>query len=457
MSRLHRFFRKMNVQLFVAFLAFSALFLLLVTNVMSFNWNQMFAGFLNKDLEKTGYLLIDDMRQQKIKDASLTPEQRDWLQRRSALLGVLLEFESHDRTKVWLDTFARAGKRADADYGVELPYMNEGNREGYLKLADIEQHGTLNSAFQAFQEGLRLRTNLMYALIIVAAVGFGYVFSKRMSRHLSRVYTVAEEIGSGNREVRAPLKGPEEVRRLAATLNNLSAELKRQEDWRHHLMEDFMHELRTPLTSMLSRVEAIVDGLLQPDSLQMKEISEELERLNRLVNDLERLSEAEAARFTMIIKRTDMVELVRRIYNQHKALAKGKGIKLMLQTTMVPCYAELDRDKIVQVMTNIVLNAIKYTPAGGIVTLGADWTQDQTMLTCEDTGIGISPDDLPYIFNRLYRADKSRSRFTGGVGLGLSVAKALVEAHNGTIDAVSKVGGGSRFTIKLPNEYKAYP
>ncbi|WJH32710.1 ATP-binding protein [Paenibacillus sp. CC-CFT747] len=455
MNELRRFLRKMNVQLFLAFLMVSVLFLILVTNVTSFNLQQMLNGFVARDLERTGYLLLDDMREHGIRDKPLTLDQRDWLQRRAALYGVLMEFRNKDRSVVWFQTIQRIGQQT-AVIEKELPYLYDGMTLGYLRLADREQSTSLNPAIQGYQESLVWRTKLLYSLLFLVAVVVSYLIAKRLSRHLNRVYRMAEEIGSGNRSIRIPLEGPEEVRRLTATLNNMSAELKRQEDWRHQLMEDFMHELRTPLTSVLPRVEAMVDGLLKPDPAQMQEIYEELERFTRLVNDLERLSEAEAARFAMIIKRTNMVKLTLQIYNQHKALAKEKGIKLKLEATNVPCYAEIDRDKIVQVMTNVVLNAIKYTPPGGRVTLMTDWTEDHILLACEDTGIGISTQDLPYIFNRLYRADKSRSRFSGGVGLGLSIAKALVEAHNGELTASSQVGKGSRFMIKLPNRYQAY-
>jgi signal transduction histidine kinase len=273
---------------------------------------------------------------------------------------------------------------------------------------------------------------------------------------LKNVYDLANQISLGKRDITIPVKGPEEVRRLAATLNEMSKELKKQEDWRHHLMEDLAHELRTPLTSLLSQIEAIVDGVYEADNERMQDIYEELIRLSRLVNDLERLSEAEGARFTMNIRRTNMVQLAKRVYSNYLPVARSKSIKLNFESANVPCYAEVDRDKIVQVISNLVLNAIKYTPEGGKVTLGVDWNVNETIIYCEDNGMGISEQDLPYIFNRLYRADKSRSRFSGGVGLGLSIAKALVEAHDGKIEAESQLGKGSRFTVTLPNVYNPY-
>jgi signal transduction histidine kinase len=150
-----------------------------------------------------------------------------------------------------------------------------------------------------------------------------------------------------------------------------------------------------------------------------------------------------------------MTQLTQRVYRNFVPLAKSKGVKLQFVDNHVPCHAEVDRDKIVQVVSNIVSNAIKYTEMGGTVKLGISYDSEYTVIFCEDTGIGISKEDLPYIFNRLYRADKSRSRFTGGVGLGLSIAKALIEAHDGSFEVESELGKGSVFQIRIPNEYKA--
>lgn len=456
MTNMLRFLRKMNVILFLTFLLFSMVFIALIVGLYNLNWNQLFDSFKAKDLEKTAFLLMDDMRREDIGEGPLNAEQQDWLRRRAVLYGVLIRFESKSGKEVWVDTFSRADRKPSDDVMRETPYVNSGNLIGNIQLSNLAQKGELDPAFQGFQELLKTRTRLLVGAIIVAAILFSLIISRKLSQHLQHVYSMAAEISAGKRDVRIAVRGPEEVRRLATTLNDMTTELKRQEDWRHHLMEDFMHELRTPLTSILSQVEAIVDGLFEPDNERLQDIYDEMVRLSRLVNDLERLSEAEAARFTMNVRQTDMTELVRRVHSNYRALAREKGIKLLFEPTNVPCYAEVDRDKIVQVITNLVLNGIKYTSSGGSVRLVVDWSLDSIIVMCEDTGIGIKADDLPYIFNRLYRADKSRSRFSGGVGLGLSIAKALVEAHHGVIEAESRVGHGSRFSVRLPNVYNAF-
>lgn len=193
---------------------------------------------------------------------------------------------------------------------------------------------------------------------------------------------------------------------------------------------------------------------MKPDEAMMKDIYEELERLSRLINDMERLSEAESARFSLRIERTDIVRLARRVYDNFLPLARNKGLRMIFESTNVPCFCEVDRDKMIQVISNIISNAIKYNRDGGKIWLSVDYTPDYTFIICTDNGIGISEEDLPYIFNRLYRADKSRSRFNSGVGLGLSIVEALVQAHGGEVKAESELGKGTRITVKLPNKFE---
>lgn len=454
MRALLRLFSKMNVILYASFLLYSVLFILLISGIDNYNWQQMFTNFQREDLQRNAYLIMDDMRSEGIAAGPLTEEQRGWLQRRAAMYGVVLHFENSGRQEVWFDSFAKANHPLSG--AIEVPFMTAGKLQGYLRMDSILDKTELEPAYVEFKKSIDFRSRLLFIAILCASTVFSFFIAKKLTKRLNNVYALASEIRSGNRNIEIPVKGPAEIRRLAATLNEMTKELKKQEDWRHHLMEDLTHELRTPLTSLLTQIEAIVDGLFEPDPKRMQDIYEELIRLSRLVNDLERLSEAESARFSLNIKRTNMVQLANTVYTNFIPVARGKNIKLIFEPAYVPCYAEVDRDKIVQVLSNIVLNAIKYTSEGGKVHIGVSWSPDCTIISCEDNGIGISETDMPYIFNRLYRADKSRSRFSGGVGLGLSIAKELVEAHKGTIGVTSALGRGSRFTVTIPNEYARY-
>jgi signal transduction histidine kinase len=455
MRKLFPIFRKMSFILFASFLIYSIGIVLLISFVNNTNWISLFTRFQATQIAKNSYLVMDDMREYGIVRGPLTNEQRLWLQRRSALYGILLRFESADRKEVWFDTYIKVDLPVSGK-SIESPYTAHGDVQGYLRMEYIESSKELEPAYKEFMESISFRSKLLLSGVVALSILLSYFIAGGLTRGLSDVFRMADEIGKGNRDVSPPLKGLEEVRRLAATLHGMTKELKKQEDWRHALMEDLTHELRTPLTTLQTQIEVIVDGVYEPEPSRLQDIYDELIRLSRLVNDLERLSEAESARFSLNIRRTNMVDLARTVHSHFMSLAKSKLIKLTFEPAYVPCYAEVDKDKIVQVLSNLIANAIKYTPEHGKVAISVAWSVDSTLFVVEDNGIGIGEQDLPYIFNRLYRADKSRSRFSGGVGLGLSIAKALTEAHNGTIEAESRLGAGSRFTVILPNKSAAY-
>ncbi|GIP31052.1 cell wall metabolism sensor histidine kinase WalK [Paenibacillus sp. J2TS4] len=445
------FFRRMNVLLFLAFFSFSLIFILILTILYNINWEQLFNKYHTSLLNSNVYKLMDDMRSKGL-TGSLGSEDEEWLRRRANLYGILIRYTDEREQQVWFDMIAESE-------GVELEklepvsYVLRGEITGKVTAAHLVARKNLSPAMIQYQETMRTRLKLIYTSVLVVSLMFSLWIARMLSRHLTLLEEQTNLIRMGKRELNIPIRGPEEVRKLAVTMNGMVKELKKQDDWRQHLMEDLTHELRTPLTSMLSQIEAIQDGIYEPDEERMSEIYEELERLSRLINDMERLSEAESAKFNLNIKRTDMVKLGRRVYENFQPLARNKSIRLTFEGSTVPCFCEVDRDKTIQIISNIVSNANKYNRPGGTVHLSVSCGPDHTYIVCRDTGIGIEEEDLPYIFNRLYRADKSRSRFNSGVGLGLSIVQALVEAHHGEVEAESEYGKGSVFTVRIPNKY----
>ncbi|WP_238392471.1 sensor histidine kinase [Paenibacillus antri] len=452
MKGLLRYLRRMNVLLFTAFFFFSLVFILLISSAHRFHWDSLFSTYQRSLLDGNAYRLMDDMRQAEIRASAPEEEEIAWVKRRANLYGILIQYTSLDGRTIWIDTI-RDFDEAYLEEANEYPYIIDGRTVGTLKAANLAARNKLNPTMIEYQEQLEFRSKILYASIIVIAFLLSFWIARVLSRHLKLLEEQTNQIRMGRRELRISSKGPEEVRMLAVTLDEMVKELKKQEDWRQHLMEDLTHELRTPLTSMLTQIEAIQDGVYEADEQRMQEIFEELERLSRLINDLERLSEAESARFSIHIEKTDMVRLARKVHENFRTLASSQGIQLTFESTNVPCFCEVDRDKIVRVVSNVLSNAIKYNQPGGTVKLRIECEPEHTDIICEDTGIGIGEEDLPYIFNRLYRADKSRSRFNSGVGLGLSIVKALVDAHNGTVWAESELGVGSAFTVRIPAKY----
>ncbi len=453
MSNIKRFFRKMNVLLFITFFCFSLVFIYAISNLYNFHWDQLFTSYQTNLLTSHAYKLMDDMRIEGITSGPVSKEEQSWMVRRSNLYGILIQFKSKDKQEIWVDMMSDFEKDALSD-AVEVPFVVDGETRGYIQAAYLGANNELNPIVIEYRETMKFRSRIIYIFVIIVSFLVSLLISRLLSKNLKNLEEKTNLIRMGKRDLTIPIQGPEEVRKLAETLSEMMKELKKQEDWRRHLMEDLTHELRTPLTSMLSQLEAIIDGIYEADEAKMQDIYEELERLSRLINDMERLSEAESARFSLDIRRTDMVRLARKVYNNFLPLARNKGLRMVFESTNVPCFCEVDRDKMIQVISNILSNAIKYNKAGGKIWLSVEYTPEYTLITCEDDGIGISDEDLPYIFNRLYRADKSRSRFNSGVGLGLSIVEALVEAHGGEVRAESELGKGTKIAVKIPNVYE---
>ena len=211
---------------------------------------------------------------------------------------------------------------------------------------------------------------------------------------------------------------------------------------------DVSHELRTPLTAIQGSLEGLVDGVLPGTQETYLQIHAEAQRLNRLVNDLQELSRVESHAFELERHTVDVAGLMRTVLKRMSPVAAAHGLELKSQPLPVLPPLQGDEDRLLQVVSNIVANALNYTPEGGTVTLSARRVADEVQLAVRDTGVGIAAEHLPRIFDRFYRIDKSRSRQAGGSGIGLTVARALVEAHGGRIWAESEgPGRGSTFTV----------
>ncbi len=298
---------------------------------------------------------------------------------------------------------------------------------------------------------------LLWALLgagLAAAAVSGFV-TLRLTRPLRAMVRATQHIAAGHYQERVPLFGsvdrPDELTELALHFNRMAEHLARSEERRRQLIGDVAHELRTPLTTIKGYLEGLTDGVLPPERETYLLICQEAERMSRLVHDLQELSRVEAGAYDLQRRPVHLATLletaVRRLSPQYQA--KGVALHLHLPRHLPTVY--VDRDRMLQVLTNLLGNALHYTPAGGRVTLEASRRSRMVEVTIRDTGIGIPPEHLPYIFQRFYRVDKSRSRIGGGSGIGLTIAKHWVEAHGGRIWATSAgAGQGSAFTFTLP-------
>jgi signal transduction histidine kinase len=213
---------------------------------------------------------------------------------------------------------------------------------------------------------------------------------------------------------------------------------------------DIAHDLRTPLTVITGYIEALRDGDLQPTPARFEAIHDEAQHLKRLVQDLRTLSLADAGELSLNCQLVSVPELLDRVATAHQHQAEQQQINLEVHPAEALPDLNVDFDRMVQVLGNLVSNALRYTPESGQIILSARTQDDAVLLRVKDTGHGIPPDELPRIFNRFYRADKSRQQDEGESGLGLAIARAIVEAHGGSISAKSEMGQGTTFQILLP-------
>jgi len=212
---------------------------------------------------------------------------------------------------------------------------------------------------------------------------------------------------------------------------------------------DVAHEFRTPVATLQSHLEAMIDGIWKPDTQRLKSCHEEVLRIGRMVGDLEKLARYEGENLVLNKELFDIAELIKIIVQNFESDFKAKGVELKFESIKQKILA--DRDKVSQIIVNLLSNALKYTPEGGTVGIELSVSDREVKIIVRDNGSGISAEDLPYIFERFYRADKSRNRSTGGSGIGLTIAKSLVEAHNGKIEVKSELGKGTEFIVSLPS------
>ncbi len=284
-------------------------------------------------------------------------------------------------------------------------------------------------------------------MTLVISLGMSVFFATRISKPLSLVNAKTKEIASGSYADKiVHCTNIIEADDLIDSVNALASTLQAQQEIKKQMAHDYAHEFRTPLATIQSNLEGIIDGVFEPTNERIESIRQEILRLSRMVSQIDKIVEIEKSDISLQKEQFDLSELLRLNLMSFESEAKAKNIELRLQAE--PCTITADRDKISQVIINLLSNALKYTDEGQ-VTVTLKSYSDVACFSVADTGIGISGDDLPHIFEHFYRADKSRARDTGGAGIGLAVAKSIVHAHGGKIEAKSEHTKGSEFIVTL--------
>ena len=295
-----------------------------------------------------------------------------------------------------------------------------------------------------------LRLAPVGAVVIGFSLMIGLVLSRGISRPLEELAKATRAVAAGDLSTRVPTHGAGEIGELAAAFNTMTQELARADELRRNLTADVAHELRTPLSVIRAKLEGVLDGVYPATPEHLEPVLEEIRLLTQLVEDLRLLALAEAGQLTLEKRATDIGDLLQDAQVNFSPQAADRGVTLTLDLPTELPQVMVDRRRIAQVLGNLLTNALRHTPGGGCVTLSAAASEGMVKVTVADTGKGIPSEDLPYIFERFWRGDKSRSRAAGGTGLGLAIARQLVEVHGGTIRVESTPGQGSQFWFTLP-------
>lgn len=287
-------------------------------------------------------------------------------------------------------------------------------------------------------------------LAIAIALLFTFFLSRRILAPVKSLTLAARRLGQGDLSQRVQFKDKGEMGELAQAFNSMASDLERVEQLRRSMIADAAHELRTPLSNIRGYLEAIRDGIKKPDTDTIHSLDEEATMLSRLVDDLQELSLAEAGELKLVCQSEDVAVLIKQTVAGVQAQAATKGVSVSIDLPARLSPVDIDYNRISQVLRNLLENAVAHTDKGGTVMVTARQEGSRVEVAVIDTGEGIPAEDLPNIFERFYRVDKSRARATGGNGLGLTIAKRLVEAHGGKIEVQSEPGKGSCFTFTLP-------
>jgi two-component system sensor histidine kinase BaeS len=338
--------------------------------------------------------------------------------------------------------------RADRNRSISLNV--DGQIVGYL----LPETGSQISQLAADTLVSRINQAAIKAAIFASAVALGLALflSYRLLRPVSELTQAVQKLADGDLVQRVPVRGSDELATLADTFNQMLASLQLAESRRQALTADIAHELRTPLAVQRAHLEALEDGIYDLNIESLKPIEEHNYLLTRLVEDLRTLALADSGQLELVKTPTDLSDLVKRVITRLEPQAADRQIKIRYSLSESPLYVNVDPQRIEQILNNLLDNAMRYTTQGGWVRIQTSIIDKICILTVQDNGPGISSEDIHRIFERFYRAEKSRSRAEGGTGLGLSIAKKIASAHGGSLKADNHPDGGAIFTLTLPIE-----
>jgi len=299
---------------------------------------------------------------------------------------------------------------------------------------------------------LRLLTPVVYLSILPAilTLTIGVLLTRRVVHPLADVIAAAQNVAAGDLATRVEVRGPQDLQALTDSFNQMAEALDRSDSERRNMLADVAHELRTPLSVIRGRLEGIIDNVYEPDVAQIARVLEETYLLERLVDDLHLLTLVETRQLPFTTISTNMIDLAARAVDLFSPQAEERGIELVLEADPTTPEVIADPQRIEQVIGNLLANALRYTPEDGQIVIEVSHQKDRAQFIIRDNGPGVPDDDLPHLFDRFWRGEKSRGRSSGGAGLGLAIARQLVEAQGGNIFAYNLPDRGFVVGFDLP-------
>lgn len=306
----------------------------------------------------------------------------------------------------------------------------------------------------------QLRGTLILAGLIAGALGvaLSIALSRTLTAPLANLANAAHRFAAHDWNQRVPVQGAQEIAEVATAFNAMADDLQKQESLRRNMIADIAHELRTPLAVMQGNLRAMLDEVYPLDRAEIATLYDETRLLSRIVDDLRELALADAGQLQLSLQTVNLRDMLESAAANFSIAADAQNVRVEIASGVSLPNVRADADRVAQVLRNLLANALRHIPQGGRITLaahlqdGASPHEKFVRVSVRDTGEGIAPDEVPHVFERFYRADKSRTRTTGGTGLGLAIAKAWVEAMGGTIGVESVAGQGSEFWFLLPTE-----
>lgn len=454
--------RSLYSRLALYFITISLTTILITGGIANFGTGIMFKKYLMEKQDKRDKLILEILENPDMNAADFAKEELNKVEMYAMMDGLRITIKDLKNRIIWKKDFIGHDEQMknlanlsfyDSKKGIVKNTFAISRNNVELGHVEIEFDGKylFSSSDINFINSFNKWIIVAGLISTIMAFLISVLVSKKIAILIIRVTEAAHSIKNGEFEKRLDVSNHiKEVEELSLTINYLAEELEMQGKLRKQLTSDLAHELRTPITTLQCHTEAILDGIWEPTQERIKSINEEIIRISNLINDIDKLNNIENSMDKLNRTDFDLNELINNIVINFESQVKKRNVSIEFENIdKVPMNA--DRDKISQIIINLLSNAIKYSKNNGCIWIKIKQADKLVTIYVKDDGIGIEKKYLPFIFERLYRADSSRTRKTGGAGIGLAIVKSIVKAHDGEISVFSEKDLGTEFIVKIPN------